>query len=349
MTKNSPARSSSPHFRWDTLAGEDRTWLESRTDHILTLTYRNACDIIRIGRAIEDVREKLPRKHFRSWVITTLPFSLKTAKRYRRVAEVFGPYEQDQFDVFDPCALYVLSQLTCPQAAREHAVSLAKEGKRITLTLAKEILSAHKPMQLTEREEGQLVGQLQKRMGGIRRAEASERAKQDRQIDPKVVAARWDVLAELIDSCSMITIQRIEDTDKDDAHEAAYSITYYQSGEPHTVVQRQLHNAILTAAGKEETKWCPSCNGGVGGEQPVSLFSACRLSPDLLMHECKSCAKERKRAARAAKAKIQPAAPQCATADVPAATPTPAIPDTSPSCPIPTRSPAPSGPQILHG
>lgn len=340
--------SSSPHFRWDTFNSDDRKWLEGRTDHILTLAYRSACDIVRIGRAIEDVRGKLPRKHYRAWVITTLPFSLKTAKRYRRVAEVFGPYESLQFEVFDPCALYVFSQLTCPQAAREHAVREAEQGKRITLAVAKEILSAYKPMRLTEREEGRLVGQLQKRMGGIRRDEAEARAKQERTVDPKVIAARWEVLAELIDSCSMITIQRVEDTEE--CHEPAYSITYYHAGESHTVVQRRLHNAILTAAGKEETKWCPSCNNGVGGEKPVSLFSACRLSPDLLMHECKVCAKERKQTARAAaKAKIQPELPECATADAPAAIPILAIPDTSPACPSPTRSPTPSSPQTLLG
>jgi hypothetical protein len=87
----------------------EREWLERRTEDVVGLCYRQACDTVRIGTILNDVRKRVGHGKFLRWVEDKLPFSNPTANRYRLVARAFAAYQTCQFDKFDLSALYVLS------------------------------------------------------------------------------------------------------------------------------------------------------------------------------------------------------------------------------------------------
>lgn len=313
-----------PSFSWGAVPPTDRDWLKRRTEDIVGLCYRTACDIVRIGQALAEVRVRLKKEGtYRLWISTHLPFKRATAGRFIAVAAVFAPYI-GEIERFEPCALYLLADHRAPPAIRAHALQLAGEGKRITRALALEILDAHRPLTLTKDE----INDHSKRMAPIRKREGAAHRTAQGGADDGELALRWRRFLKLIEGHEVVTISRIDDSDRTEDGTAVYSVVCMTGGGTGKGIGRDLHDAVARAEGTVLTKFCRGCNGGAGAYQPISLFNrnACRGTG--LNDRCRPCENERQGALRNRVRGAQVTAPAPA-----------GVPDSSPSVPVPPPSP----------
>lgn len=124
-------------FDYDSLHTETSLFVLQQTMEIRTIVKRATRDISDIGQKLIEVKTKLGHGNFLKWLEVEFQWSWDTAKRFMRVAEVFG--ENQQFADFHlaPSVLYILAAPSTPKAAREEALTLAKNGKQITYQVAK--------------------------------------------------------------------------------------------------------------------------------------------------------------------------------------------------------------------
>ncbi len=317
-------------FAWREVDPEHRDWLKKRTQDIESFVYRTACDIIRIGQILSEVKKRLPKK-YEAWLATSTPFSAAQARRLRGTAKVFNPF-LSQIESIEPSALYVLAQDNTPQAARDHAVQLATGGTRVTHAVAREILDAHKPVGAMSKES---VDAVQTARNRLWREEDREQAKTEgkEEQDDGRAAKMGRIVAELVERKSMVQLAKVEDAGGEGIDGAPiYSVTTYdpQCG-PRSVSDRDLNLAIQRAAGSQEYKFCAGCcvKGGeimpegeyAPGRQgmiPTHCFSRDRRTADLLGARCNNCERPRKREIRLRKKLAKDAAtPATAEQDPP--------------------------------
>lgn len=306
-----------PSFRWSDLASPERDWLQRRTEDVTTLSYRVACDLVRLGKILKEVRERLPSGQFVQWLIAETPFSTSHAYRLLSVAEAFGGYIS-QIEKIEPSALYLLSQPNVPAQVRVHAARLASDGTCVTRSLASEIIAANKSQPDLSREE---VNEHSANMRDIRDAEAKDREEAKKEASkedesPQKRAERHQEIGEqlelLMKECTVLHISRLED---EDYEEDIYTISCLRSdlspGEkddrPRHVVRRTLSGAIKSARGFEDEKWCPACKAW----HPAGQFGVVRTNADGRNRYCKSCERARvkvaKKKARKKRAKMKKA------------------------------------------
>lgn len=288
-------------FRWGDLPPDDREWLRKRTEDIETFAYNAACNTVRIGLALAEVRLKLRRK-FKPWLAEHTPISRKQAYRLIAAAAVFGPY-LCQIDTLEPSAMYLLSQKEVPQSAREHAVQLAESGTRVTRAVALEILDAHKPVAVTDRE----VAQYEKGVtalstltvgtttGGVKTVNQDKHTAKLVAKDSAKYESIGRVFCELADGASMLTVTKVDDADD----VTLYSITArFEDDLPRSIVSSDMEYGLLRAVGREPKKVCGGgCNKGPDGvPRPVcfTVFGANDTMPDRLNSVCKACERARK-------------------------------------------------------
>lgn len=268
------------HFRWDTVPAPERDWLRRRTEDIVGLAYRQACDTVRIGVWLQEARKRLRKRTYEAWVASQLPFSVSVAFRYRQVAKAFAGFASVQFERFDPSALYVLSQLQTAPGARAHAVQLAESGERVTHALALQIVDAHR-----DPPEPRPA-----RVAGPAGPPAPVPVVTAPQPEPPE-AARWRRMARLAAACKLVRIERLEDTEYE-GDEVVFSVTVHtEDGLPRCAVRRELHDAVACLLGEEELRKCsaPGC-----GMRPAGMFGRNADIPGGLNYRCKACEKARK-------------------------------------------------------
>ncbi len=291
-------------FSWGDVPVADRDWLRRRTEDIESYCYRTACDLVRIGQALAEVKKKLPRK-FQIWLVTHTPLSRPAAYRMMATAKSFGPYVS-QIETFEPCALYALAQEKAPQAARDHAVREAESGVRITRAVALEILDAYAPVAVGRAEVKGYEADRREVMGeqDERDAETALMEDQDEGRNARIGRA----FAALVER-GPVHASKVDDGEND----PVYSVTVHTPGEgPRNVFDRDLGGALLRAGGVVELKFCPGCcvpggdvlrRGEHGPVRPALIptadFGQNRKQADFLMGQCGGCERARKRARRA--------------------------------------------------
>jgi hypothetical protein len=134
-------------FNYEILDAETKNIIQEHTSNIRRLMCRTAQDIIDIGQNLITVKERLRHGDFRNWLKAEFDWSVRTATRYMQVGKKFQYAELDYLDIATS-ALYLLAEPLTPDKARDEAISLAKEGKKITLARAKNMVSFHR--QITE-------------------------------------------------------------------------------------------------------------------------------------------------------------------------------------------------------
>jgi hypothetical protein len=334
-------------FRRGGASPSDREWLRRRTEDIVGLLYRGACDIVRIGQWLEEAKSRLPHGVYEDWVENCLPFSLPTAWRYRQVARAFGEFQNFHFERFDELALYALAQPRgVPPAARAHAAQLASEGQKITRALALEILDAHRPVseadavrELKERQKSQeartkcigrrpdgeycgewfvgtgqsLCPRCERRLQSRGVAEASAHREK---------AKKWDLLCALAGRSSLVRIERVEDADYE-GEDVTYSVTAHPADESQPVavgVHSNLFVALAKASAErnaetgelvEPMKRCldPQC-AAPGGMRPYGAFKCHAGNPDGFDTRCRECENRRKEVVRVQKRQRKARPPQ---------------------------------------
>lgn len=293
----------------------EREWLKARAEDVVGLAYRQACDTVRIGAILNEVRKRVGHGRFLRWVEDALPFSNPTANRYRLIARTFAAYQSCQFDKFDLSALYVLAQAQgVPKEARDTAVSLAEQGQRITHALAKEIVASCK-VTVTDRE----VSEYHKARAQLDRVAVTNPVSGKTEvIDPDAEKARLDartareneaVGALLVKALGLFA--RVEwERDDDDPERPMYWLTGYADREiPRKEFAADVRVALEKLTGSERRKNCRGCCPA-GPGLLISEFGRNDDEADGWMPRCRNCEKGRKREMRrAAKAKRAASAP----------------------------------------
>lgn len=283
----------------------ERQWLEQKTEFILTLAYRQVCDIIRIGAELTEVKGTLKHGQYRDWVEKRMPFSYETANRYRQVAAAFAAFQSCQFDNFDPSALYLLAQPKgVPKEAREHAVMLAGEGQYISDSLAKEIVAGCK-VAVTDKE----VNEYHKFRAGLDRVAVTNPVSGKTEvIDPDAEKERLDARQsrenEAVGALVALALgqfARVEwERDDEDPDKPMYWLTGYTERElPKKVFAADVRVALEKLTGSERRKVCRGCPHR--GPLVISEFGRNDDEADGWMPRCRNCEKQRKREMRAAK------------------------------------------------
>ncbi len=318
-------------FPWRDLTPSERDWLKRRTQDIEGFVYRTACDIIRIGQILTEIKKRLPKK-YEAWLAASTPFSATQARRLRDTAKVFNPFIA-QIESIEPSALYVLAQDNTPKAARDHAVREANSGTRVTHALARELVDAYRPIPEPTDKEIETVERARNR---VYREEDREQVRTENlegQDDGRA-AKMGRIVAELVERKSLVQLAKVEDEGGEGCDGAPiYCVTTYdpQCG-PRSVSDRDLNLAIQRAAGSQEYKFCAGCcvKGGeimpdgeyAPGRQgmiPTHCFSRDRRTADLLGARCNNCERPRKREIRLRKKLEKDAAtPAIAEPDSPA-------------------------------
>ncbi len=300
-------------FAWRAVPDADRDWLKKRTQDIEGFIYRTACDIIRIGQILAEIKKRLPRR-YEAWLLASTPFSRSQARRLRMTAKVFDPFI-GQIEQIEPSALYVLADGKTPHAAREHAVQLATEGKRITHAYARQILDAHRDPEFINKADVNSYQTARNRVCADDDREQVRTEKLEEQ-DTDRAAKIGLALTELVERVSIVEFAKHEDGEFD----TMYAVTTYdpQDG-PRTTCDRDLGLAVARAAGSQEYKFCAGCCVKDGEELPegvygpvrpaivpTNLFGRDRRTPDLLMMRCNPCERLRKKEIRVRKTVATP-------------------------------------------
>jgi len=99
---------------------------------------KTAEDIIATGRDLIVVKESLEHGEFGKWLDAEFGWKERTAQNFMRVAEVFKSAKIADLPIRQS-ALYLLSQPSTSQDARDAAIDRAKKGESVSVAVAKEI------------------------------------------------------------------------------------------------------------------------------------------------------------------------------------------------------------------
>lgn len=256
-------------------------WLRKKTVRLRGYTTDVALLIVKIGLELTEVRAKLKKRTFRTWVKTELSWSITKVYTFMRVAKVFGAVAR--IDQFQPTALYLLCWPAAPAAARQAALVLVEDGHVVTNKKARELIATHTPIPPVPDEDAEpkpklIVGREPKLKG------------------QSIPERNWADLVEVAAEFSTLHITKIEDEDYEE--EVHWSITAYPT-DMSTGIKRvqksDLGDAIAALLGDERTKVCA---GECEEELPLSRFCVSRLDPTGRNRICRKCESVRRNAAR---------------------------------------------------
>jgi len=116
--------------------------LKQHENALQKLLKNRALNVLEIGKHLILVKSQLEHGQFEKWLDGNFGLEATSARRFIRVAEVFGA-ENKQIACFGPSALYLLSCRNTPEGAIKEALRRAKKGEQITHALAKELIEKH--------------------------------------------------------------------------------------------------------------------------------------------------------------------------------------------------------------
>lgn len=252
-------------------------WLAEKTAAVRFTARRGAEETLRLGLLFAEVRAKIGRGMWASWLRNEFAYSKSHAARMMKVAEQFGGH-MAKIGQFDASALYVLVN-GATHEARVLALQYVDRGERITKDRAIEIVAACKPPAVTKADMDE-VQETRKAISGLN----------DKVVPPPVQHTAFDALAAVVERCSSVEIARREDLD---TQETTYSVTTHSRTGVQDAVGHTLSEALQQAAGVEPVKKCKRCLS----DRPLySGFSRNRSKADGRASACKQC--EVKRAKR---------------------------------------------------
>lgn len=127
-------------FDYEALEAEVRIVIRQRAVEIKTLAKRVTQDTIEIGGKLAEVKDQLGGNgKFAAWVQSELGWSERTAYNFIAVHQTFGKSDIEVGNIA-ASALYLLSAASTPPAALETVKQIAKDGGKVTHTVAKAIV-----------------------------------------------------------------------------------------------------------------------------------------------------------------------------------------------------------------
>jgi hypothetical protein len=166
-------------FDYASLDAESRIVIQQKTGEIKTIAKRMARDVVDIGERLAEIKDRLnSSERFVAWLGAELGWSERAAYYY---IAVFQKFAGEDFEVVKiaTSALYLLAAPSTPPAAVEQVKRLAREGEKITHTVAKAVVKDAKAAE--KRAARDLFGEAEE-------PEASADAAEENEGTPAVAA-----------------------------------------------------------------------------------------------------------------------------------------------------------------
>ncbi len=117
-------------FDYDALGSDEADYLRSQAEQIRARN-RNACEnVINIGSALREVKDRLDYGQFGSWLDTEFGWTSRTARNYMAVADRYRD-KTEMISVFDLGAMYELAADSTPDDLRDEFEQRAAAGEPI--------------------------------------------------------------------------------------------------------------------------------------------------------------------------------------------------------------------------
>lgn len=140
-------------FQYDRLDSTKRVIVQQRTSEIKSLMRKTAQDIVEIGHKLIEVKNELPHGEFLNWLESEFGWTDRTAQRFMNVANSFKNDNLSDLNI-GTSALYMLSEPSTPEPARQEAIERAEKGESVSYSDAKELKKRYdRPHDRPELEE----------------------------------------------------------------------------------------------------------------------------------------------------------------------------------------------------
>lgn len=137
MTATVPAQTGYPE-----LDDNMRAFVTERASRIRQLGKRTAECVLAIGKALIEVKERLPHGTWLPWLKAEFGWSDQTARNFINVAERFKSKNFLNLDI-DVSALYLIAAPKTPEPVREEAIRRAEDGQRVTHKMVVDGIADH--------------------------------------------------------------------------------------------------------------------------------------------------------------------------------------------------------------
>lgn len=141
-------------FDYRLLSADTRVLVLEKTDETQWLLKKTAENIIKIGKNLQDVKDKLPHGMFLPWLQSEFGMSHKTAHNFMSVNQRFGN-KYVNFTHLSASVLYLLASPSTPDEAIDEVIQRADSGEKITHALAKQIIDAQEAIKKAQEAEAQ--------------------------------------------------------------------------------------------------------------------------------------------------------------------------------------------------
>jgi len=131
-------------FNYESLDPGTAQFLNQQASAIKVLVKQSIENIIEVGTRLNDVKELLVHGQWMDWLDAEFGWTERTALNYMRVAQEFK-FENISNLQIATSALYLLTQPSTPNEAREEAISRAQAGERITVSAARDLRDKYIP------------------------------------------------------------------------------------------------------------------------------------------------------------------------------------------------------------
>jgi hypothetical protein len=133
-------------FDYNQLADVDRRFVQERAQNIARLWQQTTANVLRIGKELTEVKERLPHGSWLPWLDAEFGWGETHARRFMQAHEVFGktPILEDLARRMQPSTIYELAAPSMPQEARDEALAKAAAGEPVKHRDVKQIIARHK-------------------------------------------------------------------------------------------------------------------------------------------------------------------------------------------------------------
>lgn len=251
------------------LAKTDRVWLKRTAAAIRVRLKKLHGHRMAVGCMLVRGRKRLGDKGaFGAWVRDELGLPRRQATRLMNAWRRFGSLPPAVTQLFDPTALYTLSEPATPEGVRDHFIKLAYEGQIIR-----------------GNEVDQLLASARDQAAGDESAIPKD-PKPVHNADDVHAAENWFLLLRVLDEGMSIHLAAAHDEGL-----KAYTGMYHgPDRRPRTSVATTLEAIVLEIADEKRAKMC---KGPCKSSKPLTAFSKRTKNPDGRNDRCLDCERVR--------------------------------------------------------
>jgi hypothetical protein len=144
-------------FDYSVIDEKDRDFLRGKEQAIKG---RTAQTIIENGRDLHEAKDRVNHGHFIDWVEGCFPWSCSSANKMMNAFYSFKSVKITDLENIQSSVLYLLAAPSTPESARTEAVEQAENGNKLTVKEARQLVEAHRSIDILQKELAVVKDQL---------------------------------------------------------------------------------------------------------------------------------------------------------------------------------------------